>query len=71
MANKGVNYKRYKQAGWVLAVMTVAGTLAGLAVMHPIEQEECIPRGYGRQRTQSPIRSSDGLPRGNREEGWL
>ena len=56
MANKGVNYKRYKQAGWVLVVMTVAGTVAGLAVMHPTEQEECIPRGYGRQRIESPVR---------------
>ena len=71
MANKGVNYKRYEQAGWVLAVMTVAGTLAGLAVMHPIEQEECIPRGYGRQRIESPVRPINGLLEGDRSERWI
>ena len=66
-----MNRERYEQTGWVLVLMTLIGAFAGLAVMLPTEQKECIPRGYGRQRTQSPIRSSDGLPRGNREEGWL
>ena len=71
MANKGVNYKRYKQAGWVLVVMTVAGTVAGLAVMHPTEQEECIPRGYGRQRIEERVRPLNGLFEGDRSEKWI
>ena len=71
MANKGVNYKRYKQAGWVLVVMTVAGTFAGLAVMHPIEQEECIPRGYGRQRIEERVRPINGLLEGDRSKRWI
>ena len=62
---------RYERVGWLMVVMTFMGVFAGLAVMTPIEQEECIPRGYGRHPIEEPVRPLNGLLEGDRAERWI
>lgn len=60
-----------EQAGWLLIAMTFLGLTIGLSTMAPIKQDECIPRGYGRQRTESLLRPIDDVPKGGSKKEWI